>query len=235
MRPFWLLILLLAALAAGGGYALASWPALRPHTILVEGNRVVTKDDVLAHAAVSLDRNLWLQNTAAMRKRIESIPYVDRVDISRRLPATLILRVTERTPFAVVRSGDEAVVVDEHLRVLAPADARAARTLPIFAVSAAPTLGAGTFITDAPIVALRDDEDALLAAHIAPAMLAHDKYGDLVATLRSGVRILLGDESELATKIPLIDPILTQVGRAGRPIAAVDLRAEHAPVVVYKH
>ncbi|MDE2482429.1 MAG: FtsQ-type POTRA domain-containing protein [bacterium] len=234
VRPFWLLFLLALVLASIGGYALATWPALRPHDVLVEGNHVVPKGEILARAAVALDQNIWLQNTQAMRKRIAAIPYIDDVRVTRRLPATLVLSVTERAPFAVLRSGDGAVLADVHLRVLAPAEGTSARALPVFLVGATPTLDAGSFVTDPAIVALRDDELALLDAHIAPAMLAHDKYGDLVATLRSGVRILFGDETDLAKAIPLVNPILTQVGRAGRPISAIDLRSLSAPVVVYK-
>lgn len=235
VRPFWLLFVLGLVLLGIGAYAFAAWPALRPHTIVVEGNRVVPKQEVLAQARVALDRNLWLQNTAEMRKRIETIPYVDRVRVSRRPPSTIVFAITERMPYAVLRSGDEAVLVDRQLRVLAPFDSDAGRGLPVFVVGPAPTLDAGSFVTDPAIIALRDDEVALLAAHIAPAMLMHDKFGDLVATLRDGVRLLLGDETDLAKKIPLVDPILTQVGRAGRPIAAIDLRAPTAPVVVYAH
>ncbi len=234
VRPFWLLMLLVAILAAIGAYEFATWPALRPHTIVVTGNSEVSRADILARARIALDQNMWLENTAAMRARIEAIPYVDRVAVVRRLPATIIVSITERVPYAVLRSDEQAVLVDKHLRVLAPYGGMTKRSLPVFVAGSLPPLVPGTFVKDPGVVALRDDEAALLAAHVTPATLAHNIYGDLVATLHGGVRVLLGDEANLAKTIPLIEPILTQVARHGRPIAAIDLRALNAPVIVYK-
>jgi len=53
-----------------------------------------------------------------------------------------------------------------------------------------------------------------------------------VAGTPRGVQLLLGDDEDLARKIALIGPILSQT--AGRRIAAIDLRAPGTPVVVYR-
>jgi cell division septal protein FtsQ len=89
-------------------------------------------------------------------------------------------------------------------------------------------------ISEPAIIELRNDEEALVNARLGVSSLEHDKFGDLVVTLHDGIRVLFGDGSDLAQKIPLVEPILTQVGRAGRPIAAIDLRAPKTPVVEYK-
>ena len=47
----------------------------------------------------------------------------------------------------------------------------------------------------------------------------------MVATLRGGIRVMLGDETDMRKKIALIDPILSQVVRKGKPADAIDLRA----------
>jgi hypothetical protein len=44
---------------------------------------------------------------------------------------------------------------------------------------------------------------------------------------------MFGDDADLAKKIPLVQPILTQTAH-GRPIRAIDLRAIGTPVIVYK-
>lgn len=221
-------------IALGAGYFFATWPALRPHGVLVYGNHVVPSSEITAKAAVAPDTNVWLQNTHAMAKRIETIPYVAVASVHRRPPAAVVIDVTEREPYAVVAANGQLVIVDRDLRVLAPMDG-AHIELPKFALgSTKNALEPGTFMDDATLRRLRADQTALADAHISPDALTTDRYGELVATLHSGVRLLLGDDEDLSKKIPLIDPILEQLQRAKRPIAAIDLRAPGTPIVVYK-
>lgn len=234
LRPFWFLVVLLFALAALGAYFLVTWPALRPHTIVVEGNHVVEKNAILDAARIDLQTNAWLQNTHAMNQRVEAIPYIDAASIHRLPPATFVIVVTERVPFARLMTAGGTVIVDRDLRVLQDAQP-SFDALPLLVAKTMPSQHPGTIVTQPELLALRDDEEALVNAHLAASSLEHDKFGDLVVTLHDGVRVLFGDESDLAKKIPLVDPILTQVGKAGRPISAIDLRAPGTPVVVYKH
>lgn len=233
LRPFWFLVMLVFVVAAGAAYFVATWPALRPHGIDVEGNHVVAKDEILRAARIDPKTNAWLQNTHAMVQRIEAIPYVDTVAVHRHPPSIFIIDVTERTPFARLVTSHATVIVDRNLRVLAQSQAQF-DTLPAFIAKKLSPPRLGATLTETELVALRDDADLLANAHLAVATLEHDKFGDLVATLHSGVRVLFGEESDLAKKIALVDPILTQVGKAGRPISAIDLRAPGTPVVVYK-
>jgi cell division protein FtsQ len=233
LRPFWFLVLLGVAVAAAFGYFLVTWPALRPHTIVVEGNRIVSKDDVLKAAAIDLRSNVWLQNTHAMTGRIDAIPYVETASVHREVPANVRISITERRPFALLKTVGGTYVLDRDLRVL-QADDGSFSLLPVFVEEDVPQPRVGSTLKEPALLALRDDEEALLDAQLGATSLTHDKYGDLVVVLRDGVRVLFGDESELQKTIPLVEPILTQVGRAGRPISTIDLRAPSTPVVVYK-
>ncbi len=234
LRPFWILFALVACVAVAVGYYLATLPALRPRTVEIVGNNNVSRSEILAAAAVDPVRNMWLQNTHAIAARIESIADIGTATVYRKPPATMIIDVSERVPFAVVAAHDTTVVVDHDLRVLREDDAPPAH-LPTFVLGVpADNLAPGTFLKNPELRQLRNDDDALLAAHIAPMKLQDDRYGQLIATLDDGVRLLLGDDDDLAKKIPLIRPILAQVTRSGRPIAALDLRAPTTPIVVYQ-
>ncbi len=233
LRPFWFLVLLLFVLAACGAYLFVTWPALRPHSVAVEGNHVVPKAAILEAARIDLRTNMWLQNTRVMGQRIDAIPYVDTASVHRLPPATFTIRVTERVPFARLVTSGGTVIVDRTLRALQEAEPTF-DALPAFIAKTAPRPRVGTTVTEPQTVALRNDEEALAGASLVTSTLEHDKFGDLVVTLHNGVRVLFGDEIDLAQKIPLVEPILTQVGKQGRPIAAIDLRAPKTPVVVYK-
>lgn len=234
LRPFWILIALVLMAAVAVGYFFATWPALRPHGVEVSGNRVVPTSQIVAKAALAPNRNIWLQSTRAMAARIEAIPYVDTAYVHRRPPSTVTIGVTEREPSAIVNANGENVVVDRDLRVLQNADNNV-KQLPLFKVDHInESLQPGTFLNDGVLHRLQNDNEMLISAHVTPDELEFDKYGELVVTLHSGVRLLLGDDEDLQKKIPLIGPILSQLQRAGRPIAAIDLRAPNTPIVRYK-
>ena len=105
LRPFWFLIAMVLALLVAGGYLFSLSHNFYPHTIDVSGNRVVSKDAIMGAAQIELNRNIWLQNTAAMTKRIEAIPFIDTAVIHRQLPGAISIDVTERMPFAVLDYG----------------------------------------------------------------------------------------------------------------------------------
>jgi cell division septal protein FtsQ len=219
-------------LAVAAGAFVVAWPGFEPERIEVTGNRIVPRAEILARAAVAGHVNMWLQNTGAMASRVGTIPYVAAVAVYRLPPATVAIAVKERTAFAIVRSDDRAVLVDRDLRVLqvAPDDS----PLPQFVLKPGIALEPGRFLTEPAAIAMRDDYDAMIAARVVAVQLSFDKFGGLVATVRGGVRILLGDDADLSKKLALVDPILAQVVRKQRHVAAVDLRAPATPVLVFR-
>jgi cell division septal protein FtsQ len=233
LRPFWILIgfliLLCVAIAAGA----ALWPGFTPRAIEISGNHNAARAEILAKAAIAPNVNVWLQNPRAIEARVETIPYVGTAHVHRIPPATIAIDVTERIPFAVATEGSQAVLVDRDLRVLQPANASS--DLVTFALPPGSDLEPGVFLKTEEAVRLRTSYDQLIAAHVVPIALGYDKFGGLVATMRGGIRVMLGSDDEMARKIALIDPILAQVVRKGNPADAIDLRAPNTPVVVYKN
>ena len=234
LRPFWFLIAVIVVLAGIGGYLLASWPALYPHTVEVDGNRAVSKEAIIGHAHINFAANMWLQNTGAMAARIESIPYIDQAYVHRRPPDTLIVTVTERTPFALVEYAGQTFTIDHALRVLQSGVPPAlAHALPAFAIALPQAPSVGQFIVDPDLLALVPEADALAAAHLDARSLGYDRFGDVSVQLRDGIAVLLGDRDGSVQKIALIRPILEKVDRGKRKVTAIDLRALTTPVVVY--
>jgi cell division septal protein FtsQ len=214
-----------------GGYFGATWQGFNPKAVRVQGNVAVSTAEILQRAAIKRDRNLWFQNPTAIARRIEAIPYIDRVWVHRRPPANVTIVVRERAPYSTVQADGQQALIDHDLRVLAtdPADPKP----PVFILKGSLTLTPGTFLKSSRVVALRSDNDALAAAHIIAATLAFDPYDQLIATLPNGIKLLLGDDNDLQKKIPLIKPILAQLAH-GKPFSAVDLRSASTPVVIYK-
>lgn len=232
VRPFWFALILLLIAAGAAGYYAATWPGFFPKPVRVRGNRVVPAAEITARAQIAPHANLWLQNMRAAAARIRAIPYIGQVWIHRTLPANVTIVVTERVPASVVRTSTGDVLADNDLRVLQTADSASA--LPVLSEPQARVPAAGGFITDPRIRELHSDYAALAAAHVIVARVEFDKFGDLQAVMPGGVRLLLGDDGDLAQKSKLIAPVLSQVAAAGRRVAAIDLRAPKTPVVQYR-
>lgn len=238
LSRFWILALVLVVVAAIGGYFAATWSGFEPSKIAVTGNDAkVPTAQVLAAADIDPQRNVWLQNTHAASARIEALAYVATARVHRTFPARVTIAVTERVPWAVVGAyGTDRgrVLVDGDLRVLSVVADDAPTTMPTIETNKPVALPVASFVHDPQVAAMRDDLDALRNAHVDVADLRYDKYESLIAKLRDGTIVLLGDDGEdLQKKIGLIGPIRAQLAK-GRPIAAIDLRALNTPVVRYK-
>lgn len=232
LRPFWLPLTLLGIVAACAGAFLVAWPGFAPQRVVVTGNRLVPSSEIARRARVEARVNMWLQNTGAMNARVSAIPYIAAVHVYRVPPATVLVAVRERVPYAVIRSGYDAAVVDRDLRVLA--FATGTESLPAFVVKPGLELLPGAFLTDAGAKTLRDDYELMIAAHVVPLDLSFDRFGGLVATMRRGVKILFGTDDDFDKKLALVNPVLSQLVRDRRHVEAVDLRAPSTPVLVFR-
>jgi cell division protein FtsQ len=225
-------IALAGLIAVAAGAFASSWPGFDPKNVEVVGNRRVSTEQILRAAGVAPHISIWLQNTGAIARRIESIPYIGAAWIHRIPPASLRIAVKEREPFAILSSAPGAAIVDRGLRVLEPAVGD--ESLPELVVRPGLALEPGNFVATREGAELRDAYDAIAARRIEPRELAFDRYGGLVVTMHDGMRLLFGQDNDLGQKLTLVDAILAQVVRGQRRVAAIDVRAPAAPVVVYR-
>jgi cell division septal protein FtsQ len=232
IRPFWVPIgLCVASVLAGLAFA-ATWSGFDPKAVDVSGNQRVSRHEILGLAAVTPHESIWLQDPGAIAKRIESIPYIATARVRRVPPAAIRIVVSERVPFAILRSDDDAVIVDRALRVLESATPDA--NYPVLVLESGVALEPGTFVRRPSALRLREAYDAIEARHIAATELQYDRFGGLVVTIRGGLRLLLGSENDLGQKLILADAILGQIVAHQRRVAAIDVRAPSAPVLVYR-
>ncbi|HEX3671062.1 MAG TPA: cell division protein FtsQ/DivIB, partial [Candidatus Cybelea sp.] len=156
--------------------------------------------------------------------------YIGSAVVARRLPAAMRITVVERAPFAILRSGYEAAVVDRSLRVLEPASDQQLAEL---VIRPGANLVPGGYVKTREAFELRSAYDAVASSRIVPVELSLDRFGGLIVTTRGGLKLLLGTENDLESKLTLADAILAQVVTRQRRVAAIDLRAPAAPVLVY--
>lgn len=232
MRTYWLLGLVVAGATAWAVVSVARLPAFHLKSLAVTGLVHVSRDEVVARAAIDPNADVWLLNRTAIRRRLEAIPYVDTARVHVRPLAAVWIEVTERVPEACVRDGGGALAtVDSALRVLE-------RGCPggneVYAVRTTLDEEPGVFLHDSELAALQSDARALAGRAGRYREFDLDGFGQLEATMASGIRVRFGDDDDLPRKERLIGPILAQLGPRAGDVRAVDLRAPDTPVVEYR-
>ena len=122
--PFYRRLLLLA-LAAVAGITAAfygtqfllyspSMLLLKPDQIEVNGNRIVSREAVLQQFVHDRNRSVLRVPLDARRSQLEQIPWVESASVQRILPNRLRVELTERTPVAFARIGNELALLDAH-------------------------------------------------------------------------------------------------------------------------
>lgn len=116
MRPV-LALLLLAILVAGGIVLLrrsateTDFAPIRARliqllplhiaTISVTGRRLTSEDALMQALGTSVGQPIFGFSVKAARDRIDRLPFVDHVVVERHMPDTVVVQLTERSPFAV--------------------------------------------------------------------------------------------------------------------------------------
>src|SRR5258708_33132520 len=87
---------------------------LKPDQIEVSGNHIVGREAVLQPFAHDRNRSVVRIPLDARRSQLEQIPWVESASVQRILPNRLRIQLTERTPIAFVRNGNELALIDAH-------------------------------------------------------------------------------------------------------------------------
>jgi len=105
-----------AALGATAGLGLSV------QEVLLEGRANTSRDELMAAVAVKRGEPLLGFDIAAMRGRLEQVPWVHTAIVERRLPDMLYIRIVERVPMALWQRDGKLMLVDRDGVVLADDD-----------------------------------------------------------------------------------------------------------------
>ena len=73
----------------------------RARRLQIVGTRYIATSDIVSRASVDTMRSVW-DPTGPIADRVRTHPGVDAVHVSRKLPGTLVITITERQPVALV-------------------------------------------------------------------------------------------------------------------------------------
>lgn len=87
---------------------------VKPDQIELNGNHVVSREAVLQQFIHDRNRSVLRVPLDARRRQLEQIPWVESASVQRILPSRVRVELTERTPIAFARNGNELALIDAH-------------------------------------------------------------------------------------------------------------------------
>lgn len=188
----------------------------RVRRVEIDGTRYVSPDEIVQRLRIDTTASLW-DDVAVLEQRVRQHPSVRDVRIARKLPGTLLVRVTENLPVALVQAAAGLVPVDAE-----------GKSLPI---------NPATMDVDLPVLATRDTLALRLLGEVrdrAPALFA--RIGEVKRLRRGGPLFLLfrlTDQPALdilaatdvtADRLTDIVPVEQDLARRNLRAAELDLR-----------
>ena len=233
-RLFWGLVFVVLLIGATIG-ALYS-PLLDVDQVVVSGTTHLADAAVIRSSGVRRGQQLVDVDLGTVRDRVARLPWVLRVEVERRWPDRIEIRVAERRGVATVTVAGTRQVVTLGGLVAGPAGALDA-ALPDVHLPDAMTHGSGAIRGGSRLP--RRIADAIEMVGALPSSIATnssgasvDESGEVSVSLLPSVRLLLGDATDVAEKFVAAETILGgAVVQKG--MCRVDVRIPKAPTVMH--
>ncbi|WP_253736082.1 cell division protein FtsQ/DivIB [Granulibacter bethesdensis] len=186
---------------------------MRIQDIVIEGRSNTPEPLLNAALGVRKGDPLLGFSVAEARQRIETLSWVENASVERRLPGTIVVKLTERRPFAIWQNQGKFVLIDRDGQVVADQDVATFRTLPLVVGAGAPA--AATTLLDA----LKTEPE--VKAHVIAAVRVNERRWNL--RLQNGTDVLLPEDHPLEA-IRRLAALQKEHELLDRPLQSVDLR-----------
>jgi cell division protein FtsQ len=228
LRSAWTLAAACVALLLALAFVVSRSGIFALTSLHVQGTHHLSRQDVVRLAGLEGSPNvLWL-STAGVDRRLLDDPWIASADVTRALPSAVSITVRERIPVAVATdpSGRTFLVASDAV-ILGPAAADAG--LPALLPASTHALAPGQRLTAGPALAVASAFGPGLAAQVTSVQVGE---AGVDVQLRSGVRVLYGDATDLGAKAGALAAVLAWSAQHDVTPSYVDVRAPSAPALL---
>ena len=206
--------------AALGFMAFTRAQGLKLQEIRIEGREHAPREALLTALAIAPGDPILEFDPAEARARLMEVPWVEEAEVQRRLPDRIVVRITERRPFAIWQRDGRYAVIDRSGRVLPAPRLDAFGPLPF-------VVGDGAAEAAAPMVDLLRAAPEI-ADRVEALQRVADRRWNLHLRNRSVVLLPEGHEEAAITRLAQL-----QASQAllDRPVQSLDMRAPDRLVV----
>lgn len=181
--------------------------------VILEGRRNTPTDMIRAALGVARGDAMLDFSPEAARSRLETIAWVQRAHVERRLPSTILVRIEERRPFAIWQNGGRFVIIDREGKVVAADGLDQFGPLPLLVGPGADSTGATLY----DVVKAKPE----VAERVQAMVRIHERRWNL--RLHNGTDVLLPEGHEGAA-IERLAELHREARLLDRPLAAIDMR-----------
>lgn len=186
---------------------------LSVNVVILEGRHNTPRDMIVAALGVSRGDPILDFSPEQARQRLETIAWVQRAHVERRLPSTILVRIDERRPFAIWQHNGRFVIIDAAGKVVATDHLDQFGTLPLVVGAGADTAGAALYTDLSKHPAVRDRVQAMVRIQ--------ERRWNL--RLHNGTDVLLPEGHE-GVALDRLAELQQEANLLDRPLAAIDLR-----------
>lgn len=225
-RLLWVLVVLLAAASTLVGFFLS--PLADVESVDVIGIHRLTLDEIEAELGFEPGVALLRLDFAAAHAALTRLPWFYDASFERSWRGVVTVRVVEQRPVALALHGSGGwVVVSAEGRVLSEPLATPPPLPRLAGIATAPALGQYLPDRAKPLLTV---SSALSSSRVAHDELWLDNRSDIWLLLHSGDRVVLGDNSRLATKLAALSTLLAQPTPSFGE-RELDVSIPHLPVI----
>lgn len=217
------------------GAALSVWiaffsPLMAVDELKLSGAKRTTAAEVARVVSLDSSENLLLLNTDEVADAVKSLPWVKSVTVDRKLPGTVKLTITERSPVMAVAVGEQRYLIDRRARVLEATES--ADGLPLLAGLTTSLPRPGDRLSSPQLTS------ALEAFGAMPRKLRRDVQAVFAPTveritfqLSDGVQVRYGAAEDMVSKNEVLKVLLSRLRLEARGPVYIDVRVPEAPAV----
>lgn len=195
-------------------------PGLSVQEIRIEGREFAPREALLAAIGITPGDAILDFHPAIAKQRLEEIAWVETAHVERRLPGTILIRITERRAFAVWQREGRFSVIDREGRVMATDRLEAFGPLPL-------VVGVGAERVAADMIDLLRSAPEI-ADRVQAIIRVSERRWNL--RLQNGADVMLPEGHEEAA-ITRLAELQARERLLDRPLAAVDMRLPDRLVV----
>jgi len=193
--------------------ALANSAGFRITTVVINGRKQLSQDEVLAVGGVNGRSSLLFLDAATVRNKLTANPWIADATILKLYPGQLQIDIVERTAFALWQQDGRLSVISEDGAVLLPYVSRHFVSLPL-------VVGKGADVKARDFLALLDRYPQVRAATKAAILVGERRWN---LRLNDGLDIRL-PENDVGNALALLSKLDKEDRLFSRDIVAVDMR-----------
>lgn len=204
-------------------------------TVEVQGNRWVTKEEVLQLASVEGGLNLWQVDIRGIVTRLQTHPLIEQVFVARRWPHTLVITVREREAMALLPAEEGFLVIDGQGYIMEGVSSISQLKLPLISgIKLERNAGPGSQLTGAGLEsALAVLNQLPLDARQGIAEIEAREPDNLLLYLPGRIKVKFGDSNDVQGKWKRLQEALQGISNMGG-LEYVDVSFTGPPAIKFR-